>query len=267
MNRIAYTAFVAFCAVIATLWAVSVLVAENRETDDDRRLITQQELAANDSLESCWKAIDGKVYDVTEYIPRHPTSEDVMLEWCGRDATEGWYNKTPGRPHSARAASMLEQYLIGELADAPAPTAQPEEPAPAPDPAAHPQGRVLLGLSPGTYLDGRYRGMFSDRGAIQVNIQFDLRDHHFHNVRFRYLSYRDVDYLALEEHEELYAVMRQHRQIVEYLEGRPLSAMFDLYAPENVVDDIDGFTGATLRGNKLISAIRDALNRGVYQWP
>lgn len=267
VNKIAYTAFVAFCTVIVILWAVSALVAETREADDDQGLVTEEELAAHDSGESCWKAIDGQVYDVTEYIPRHPTSADVMLEWCGRDATEAWYNKTPGRPHSSRAAAMLEQYRVGELADAPAPPARPEPPATAQEPVAHPPGRVLLGLSPGSYLDGRYRGVFSDRGAMQVNIQFDLRDHHFHNVSFRYLSYRGVDYLALEEHEELHAVMRQHRQAIDYLEGRPLSAMFDLYAPEDVVDDIDAFTGATLRGNKLISAIRDALNRGVYQWP
>ena len=162
---------------------------------------------------------------------------------------------------------MLEQYRVGALADAPAPSARPEALAPEPDPAARPPGKVLLGLSPGTYLDGRYRGVFSDRGAMQVNIQFDLRDHHFHNLSFRHLSYRGVDYLTLEEHEELHAVMRQHRQAIEYLEGRPLSAMFDLYKPEDVVDDIDTFTSATLRGNKLISAIRDALNRGVYQWP
>jgi uncharacterized protein with FMN-binding domain/predicted heme/steroid binding protein len=272
MNRIAYTAFVAFCTVVVTLWATSVLVGDPRPEaatpeNGEQRLVTAEELAAHDSGESCWKAIDGRVYDVTDYIPRHPSSEEVVLEWCGRDATEAWYNKTPGRPHSPRATSLLEQYYVGELVDAPA-VAQRSAPTPAADgvPGEQPDGRMLLGLAPGTYLDGRYRGMFSDRGYIQINIQFDLRDHHLHNISFRHLKYGDVDFLRLEEHEELYAVMRQHRQIVDYLEGRHLTAMFDLYAPENVVDDVDAFTGATLRGGKVISAIRDALNRGVYQW-
>lgn len=59
----------------------------------------------------------------------------------------------------------------------------------------------------------------------------------------------------------------QYRQISERLEGELLSRIFALYDPESLVDDVDGFTGATLRGSKVISAIRDALNRGVYQWP
>jgi hypothetical protein len=63
-----------------------------------------------------------------------------------------------------------------------------------------------------------------------------------------------------------YPVLRQYQQITERLEGEPMEAIFRLYEPENVVDDIDGYTGATLRGAKVISAFRDGLNRGVYSW-
>ncbi len=45
-----------------------------------------------------------------------------------------------------------------------------------------------------------------------------------------------------------------------------VSLQFRRYQPENVVDDIDGYSGATLRGAKVLSAIRDGLNRGVYSW-
>ncbi|MCG5517296.1 MULTISPECIES: FMN-binding protein [Ectothiorhodospira] len=43
----------------------------------------------------------------------------------------------------------------------------------------------------------------------------------------------------------------------------------ELYSPGEVVTEnaeVDGFTSATIRSSKVISAIRDALNRGVYSY-
>ncbi|WP_231613766.1 hypothetical protein [Halomonas sp. BC04] len=189
----------------------------------------------------------------------------------------GWDNKRPGVPHSPRAEGMLEEYLVGRLVDEdgePVESQAVEETSeiandtdtaearlsPAEDERLH---RAMLGMP----LDGHYRGVFTDRGIIQVNITFDLRDGHFESVNYRYLAYRGVDYLALEQGDDLYPVMVQHRQIAERLEGEPVTRMFRLYEPERMVDDIDGYSGATLRGAKVISAIRDGLNRGVYSWP
>ncbi len=275
INKTAYTSFVAFSAAIATLVVTGMLAGpsnatENRSGDDT---ISKDELADHDSRDSCWKAIDGKVYDVTDYIPDHPSPEDVMLEWCGKDATEGWHDKGGGRPHSPVAGRMLEEYLIGTLEGAEPTedekTAEDEQPSAETEAKAsdRPSGKVQLGLAPGTWLDGRYRGTFSDRGYFQVHIQFELEDDHLHNLSFRHLYYADNDYLRMDEDDDLYAVMQQHEQILEYLEGRHVTEIVGLYTPENVVDDIDGFTGATLRGSKIISAIRDGLNRGVYTWP
>ena len=280
MNKIAYTAFIAFLASILTLLSASALSQSGDAERDDEALdtITQDELAGHDGAESCWKAIHGRVYDVTDYIPEHPTEEEVMLEWCGRDASEGWDNKRPGVPHSPRAESRLEDYLVGRLvgedgqpeargdtSDAAVSGAEEVTDAdralsPAEDERLH---RAMLGMP----LDGHYRGVFTDRGIIQVNITFDLRDGRFESVDYRYLAYRGVDYLELEEGDELYPVMVQHRQIAERLEGEPVTRIFALYEPERMVDDIDGYSGATLRGAKVISAIRDGLNRGVYSWP
>ena len=281
MNKIAYSAFIAFVASLLTLVSVSALSSSERDEADVEGLapITLDELAEHDGADSCWKAIHGRVYDITDYVPDHPTEEEVILEWCGRESTEGWDNKRPGVPHSARAEAMLEEYLIGRLVDDDGEPLEPEaaaraeegdeagdadgEPArlsPAEDERLH---RALLGLP----LDGHYRGVFIDRGVIQVNITFDLEDGRFTRLDYRHLAYRDDDYLAMEEDDELYPVMRQHRQILERLEGQPVTAIFALYEPERLADDIDGYSGATLRGAKIISSIRDALNRGVYSWP
>lgn len=123
MNRIAYTAFVAFWSVMATLLAVYLLSDEQaRDSGDDPNVadnrlpeISREELARHDSRESCWKAIEGKVYDVTDYIDEHPTSPRVLTQWCGRESTEAWHTKGRGRPHSSRAEALLEEYRIGTL--------------------------------------------------------------------------------------------------------------------------------------------------------
>lgn len=116
----------------------------------------------------------------------------------------------------------------------------------------------------GEYPNGRYRGIFEDRGVQQVSIQFHLEDGVLHDLSYRYLFHGGNDYLEMDEDHELYPVVLQHQQIIDYLEGKPDEAMFDLYQPENVIEDIDGFTGETIRGNKVLSAIRDGLNKGLY---
>ncbi|RDB43077.1 cytochrome b5 domain-containing protein [Halomonas sp. DQ26W] len=277
IQRIAYSAFVAFLASLLTLVSVSALSSSDRDesADDDLDPITLEALAEHDGAESCWKAIHGRVYDITDYLPNHPTAEEVILEWCGRDATEGWDNKRPGVPHSPRAESRLESYLVGRLAEKDGQSARRDDTAekpgeavadtaralsPAEDERLH---RAMLGLP----LDGRYRGVFGDGGEMQVSVQFDLRDGRLSSISFRHLAYRGVDYLVLEEDDAFYPVRVQYAQIAERLEGEPMTRIFALYEPERIVDDVDSFSGATLRGNKVISAIRNGLNRGVYSWP
>ncbi|NMG02309.1 cytochrome b5 domain-containing protein [Azoarcus taiwanensis] len=72
-------------------------------------------LAQHDHIDDCWMAIDGVVYDFTEYIPRHPTPAEVMTAWCGREASAAYHDKGDGEPHSRRADAMLPRYRIGVL--------------------------------------------------------------------------------------------------------------------------------------------------------
>ena len=117
----------------------------------------------------------------------------------------------------------------------------------------------------GNYDDGRYRGYYQDRGEEQVGVQFDIEDGVFTDITFRSLAYSDVDFLAAEEGDEpYYGISGQLEQAIEHLIGQPIEAIFDLYSPGDFVDDIDGFTGATIRANKIFSAIKDGLNRGLY---
>ena len=68
------------------------------------------------SPDNCWMAIRGTVYDLSAYLPRHPSPPEIVLPWCGKEATEAYDTKTKGRPHSAYADELLAKYRIGILA-------------------------------------------------------------------------------------------------------------------------------------------------------
>jgi len=49
--------------------------------------ITLAEVATHNSRTSCWSMINGKVYDLTSWIPNHPGGEDAILSLCGVDGS------------------------------------------------------------------------------------------------------------------------------------------------------------------------------------
>lgn len=273
-SRIAYTAFVAFVSVVLTLILVHLVqgspeqVTMADKASSNSRVYTIDQVAEHNNASSCWKIIEGGVYDLTAYLPDHPTDEEIFTRWCGREATPAWQDKGNGRPHSPRAAARLENYRIGVI-DPRTLVSAAIAPDAAPATASTVDsrfGQMLLGLAPGNYLNGTYRGNFSDRGQVQVGLQFRVEQGALRDISYRHLSYRGQDYLKLDEGTEEYPVLRQYQQALEWLEGQPVSAIFRLYEPADVVDDIDAYSGATLRANKVISAFRDGLNRGVYSW-
>lgn len=117
------------------------------------------------------------------------------------------------------------------------------------------------------YEDGTYRGVFIDRAEVQVNVQFTLKNDIVESIRFRHLAWNGIDYLK-DDNALVVGLLEQHQELVDYLVGKNINEhLADLYTPgEIVTSTVDAFTGATLRGNKIISAIRDGLNRGVYSY-
>ncbi|MEX2365857.1 MAG: cytochrome b5 domain-containing protein [Pseudohongiellaceae bacterium] len=115
MNKIAFSALIAFVSSILTLITLVWVVPTVAESNDQIREVSLEELAGHNTADSCWKEIEGLVYDVTDFIDRHPTPASVITEWCGRPSTEGWVDKGNGRPHSASAEALLADFLIGYL--------------------------------------------------------------------------------------------------------------------------------------------------------
>lgn len=118
-----------------------------------------------------------------------------------------------------------------------------------------------------SYEDGTYRGIFADGGEFQVGVQFKLNNNIVESVSFRQLAYKGVDFLESED--PLYiGWAEQYTAAFEHLIGKDIRvSLEDLYNPKDLeIEDVDSFTGATIRANKILSAIRDALNRGVYSY-
>ncbi|KAL2426175.1 L-lactate dehydrogenase (cytochrome) [Exophiala dermatitidis] len=55
--------------------------------DGNGTKISVEELSKHNSPSDAWLVIDGTVWDVTEFAPRHPGGVDVILEYLGQDAT------------------------------------------------------------------------------------------------------------------------------------------------------------------------------------
>ena len=106
-----------FWLLILTLWLQAGHVPAER-TEAAMPVETSYTLAevGQHALENdCWMAIDGQVYDLTAYLPEHPSKPSIILPWCGREATDAYQTKTKGRTHSPAADQLLPGYRIGRL--------------------------------------------------------------------------------------------------------------------------------------------------------
>jgi len=117
MKKLVYAAFVAFWSATLTILALDALTPEAAAggSGEQTAAYTLADVAAHASLDDCWMAIEGVVYDFTGYIDQHPAPPAVLEPWCGTEATEGMRTKGYGRDHSDRAWQMAERYRIGVL--------------------------------------------------------------------------------------------------------------------------------------------------------
>lgn len=120
MRRLYLAATAIFWLLVTAFWVAGLWLppaAENLALAAEKTY-TAADLAKHATAENCWMAIRGGVYDLSAYLPDHPSRPDVVLPWCGREATEAYNTKTKGRPHRPYADELLATYKIGKLAAA-----------------------------------------------------------------------------------------------------------------------------------------------------
>ncbi len=72
--------------------------------------ISLKEVKEHANRDSCWIVVDGFVYDVTSWLPRHPGGDVVIVSAAGTDVTD-LFNAY----HPPRIRMMLKAYLVGRL--------------------------------------------------------------------------------------------------------------------------------------------------------
>lgn len=123
-------------ALLATILILSIAIVigvsaglnrqDQKTTQQDApqptKTFTAEEVASHNSKNDCWTIISGQVYDLTEYINRHPGSDEI-LRACGAEATTLFDARQTtdgkpvgsGAPHSQAAREQLDRLKIGTL--------------------------------------------------------------------------------------------------------------------------------------------------------
>ncbi|RAL46272.1 unnamed protein product [Cuscuta campestris] len=64
--------------------------------EENKKYITSEELRKHSARGDLWISIQGKVYDVTEWIQRHPGGDVPILDLAGQDCTDAFIAFHPG---------------------------------------------------------------------------------------------------------------------------------------------------------------------------
>lgn len=76
--------------------------------------VTLAELATHDSEDDCWVGYEGKAYDITDFVPRHPGGAARIIPYCGTASQfEDAFTAQHGTQQVARM--MREAQYIGEI--------------------------------------------------------------------------------------------------------------------------------------------------------
>ncbi|KMZ56874.1 Cytochrome b5, seed isoform [Zostera marina] len=86
--------------------------------DKASKMFTMEEVSVHNTDKDCWLIIDGKVYDVTNFLEDHPGGDDVLISATGKDATDDFEDVG----HSTSARSMMDDYYIGDIDSSTIPT-------------------------------------------------------------------------------------------------------------------------------------------------
>jgi uncharacterized membrane protein len=70
------------------------------------------EVKQHSSATSCWSVVDGEVYNLTDWIDRHPGGAKRILAMCGTDGSSAFHSQ---HGNTGRAATILDGYAIGKL--------------------------------------------------------------------------------------------------------------------------------------------------------
>ena len=85
----------------------------NQTGTNSSKMISLTELSKHNSETDCWVVYQGKVYDLTSWLPKHPGSAEAIMPYCGNQGFEEAFKKQ----HGSSKASLFIQVakLIGDI--------------------------------------------------------------------------------------------------------------------------------------------------------
>ena len=82
---------------------------------------TLEEVSEHNNEKSLWLVVDGKVYDVTSFLEKHPGGRNAFLKYAGKDVTKT-FKSISKHMASDTLPKFMESLCIG--------TVQPPQPSP-----------------------------------------------------------------------------------------------------------------------------------------
>ena len=71
---------------------------------------TRAELAKHNKEDDLWVSVGGKVYDLTDFLRKHPGGVNLLLENGGKEITTLFHSM-----HSPTAIDRVQEHYIGNL--------------------------------------------------------------------------------------------------------------------------------------------------------
>ncbi len=90
----------------------SVNNTNNEDMTNNNPTYKMSEVASHNTASDCWSVVRGQVYDLTEWIAKHPGGEAAITQLCGVDGTDKFVGKHGG---SSLQENTLAEYKIGDL--------------------------------------------------------------------------------------------------------------------------------------------------------
>lgn len=75
---------------------------------------TKEEVAKHNTKETCWSIIDGRVYDLTDWIGKHPGGPGNIMKICGADGTSAFSKQ---HKDGSKAEGKLDDFYKGMLTE------------------------------------------------------------------------------------------------------------------------------------------------------
>ena len=74
--------------------------------------LSTSEVKKHNTKSDCWSIVNGKVYNLTSYVQKHPGGTAVIANICGKDGTSSFTNQhnTQSKPNS-----VLSGFLLGAV--------------------------------------------------------------------------------------------------------------------------------------------------------